>query len=295
MIATLEEPPAARQKPTLNLRVATVCGMDPETRAALAKIEDLARAGGRVAVAGVLMPDDGISARLASLGVVEGVSEPDFFRFRHVVLPYTGISPRDRHDWIEAGHPLVDLTSPHFRRAQVALGLLRMEGAQPLVIGRHDDPESRALASVAAGTRILEDTTDTARLTFEPAFGAVCQTTLSPRKVAWLVAQLRMRYRDAKVTFLNTTAPSMSARELALETLLSTGDAAVIVGKPGEASAEALAETAMRKGKPAIITPDAANLDLSALAGARRLVLTAGAFAPDAAVRAVYQTIKGSA
>lgn len=292
MIATMENPPAARPKAPYQLRIAATCGMDPETRTALAKLEDLARAGGRVAVAGAFMPDAGVSARLAQLGVREHVAEPDFFRFRHVAIPFTGISPQNRREWTEAGHPLTDLSSPHFRRAQVALGLLRMEGAQPLVIGRHDDPESMALASVSPGTRILQDTTDTARLLFSPAFGAVCQTTLSPRKVAWLVAQLRMRYRDATVTFLNTTAPGMAAREQALEAILPLSDAAVIVGDPGEASVEALVETAMRKGKPAIIAADAASLDRSALAGARRLALSAGAFATDAAVRAVYQSLK---
>jgi 4-hydroxy-3-methylbut-2-enyl diphosphate reductase IspH len=292
MIATMENPPAARQQGTYQTRVATTCGMDPETRAALVKLEELARAGGSVAVAGTFMPDAGVSARLAALGVQELVAEPDFFRFRHVVIPFTGISPRDRRAWTEAGHILTDLSSPHFRRAQVALGLLKMEGAQPLVIGRHGDPESLALASVTPGTRILQDTTDTARLAFAPAFGAVCQTTLSPRKVAWLVAQLRMRYRDAAVTFLDTTAPGMTSREQALEHALTTSDAAIIVGEPGEASVEALVETAMRKDRPAIVAANAAALDRSALEGFRRIALSAGAFATDDAIRGVYQILK---
>jgi 4-hydroxy-3-methylbut-2-enyl diphosphate reductase IspH len=292
MIATMENPPAARSNRVYQTRIATTCGMDPDARAALTKIEELARAGGRVAVAGRFMPDAGVSARLAALGVQELVAEPDFFRFRHLVIPFTGISPQDRRAWTEAGHLLTDLSSPHFRRAQVALGLLRMEGAQPLVIGRHDDPESLALAAVSAGTRILQDTTDTARLTFAPAFGAVCQTTLSPRKVAWLVAQLRMRYRDATVTFLNTTAPGMTVREQALENILANCEAAVIVGEPGEASVEALVETAMRKGKPALVATDAAALDRAALGGIRRIALSAGAFATDDAVCGVYQALK---
>ncbi|MCF7674386.1 MAG: hypothetical protein K9M97_03520, partial [Akkermansiaceae bacterium] len=61
------------------------------------------------------------------------------------------------------------------------------------VVGRHGDPESLALAATNPGTKIIQDTTDTARLVISPGFGVVCQTTLSPRKVAWLLAQLRMR------------------------------------------------------------------------------------------------------
>ena len=100
----------------------------------------------KTGVAGRFMPDRGVSARLASLGIAENVEEADFFKFRTMVTPYCGISSRQRRDWQAAGYPLEDLTSPQVRRAQVALGLLRMEGAQALVIGRHEDPESLAIS-----------------------------------------------------------------------------------------------------------------------------------------------------
>ena len=291
MNATMDRKPPPPPTRRAELRLATTCGMDADTRAALTALEALARSGS-VAVAGGFMPDAGVRAHLARLGVIEQVREPDFFKFRHVVIPYSGIAPRDRKAWEEAEHAITDLTSPHVRRAQVALGLLRMEGAQALVIGRHDDPETRALAGTSAGTRIIQDTTDTARLGYAPAFGVVCQTTLSPRRVSWLLQQLRMRYRDARVTFLNTATPAMAAREQALEKLLDWCDAVVVVGQDGEASVEALGEAALRKGKPALVAATPATFDPAALAGARRIALTAGAFAQDAAIRAIYGAIK---
>ncbi|MEI7909874.1 MAG: hypothetical protein WCK77_09590 [Verrucomicrobiota bacterium] len=292
MNVTLERQPASPPSRTIELRVATSYGMDADARNALAAITRLA-ASGRVAVAGRFMPDPGVQAQLARLGVAEQVEEVDFFKFRHIVVPFSGVSPRERKHWEEAEHALTDLTSPQVRRAQVALGLLRMEGAQPLVIGRHDDPESLALAGVTHGTKIIQDTTDTARLHFAPAFGAVCQTTLSPRRVSWLLQQLRMRYRDASVTFLDTAAPSMAARELALENLLAWCDAVVVVGQAGETSCDALLEAALRKSKPACIVSTPATFDPATLAGARRIALTAGAFALDESVRAVAALLKG--
>lgn len=281
-------PPAERK---VALQVAGTLGMDADARAAMARLIALAETR-KTGVAGCFMPDDGVSARLASLGIAENVEEADFFRFRRVVIPYGGISPRQRHDWEEVGHPLEDLTSPQVRRAQVALGLLRMEGAQGLVIGRHEDPESLALAG-GGGARILEDTTDTARLVFYPAFGVVSQTTLSPKRVEWLVQQLRFRYRDARVTFLNTVSPAMAAREEALEKLLVTCDRVVIVGRAGEASCEALLETAMRRGKPAVVVAGPDELEPTDFAGSPRVALTAGAFALDETIRAVAQALTG--
>lgn len=290
MPATMDRKPLLSPVRRIELRLATTCGMDAATRAALTALEALSRLGS-VAVAGCFMPDPGVRAQVARWGVVEGVQEPDFFRFRQVVIPFSGIPPKVRKGWEDAGYAITDLTSPLVRQAQVALGLLRMEGAQALVIGRHDDPETMALAGTSPGTRVIQDTTDTARLHFAPAFGVVNQTTLSPRRVAWLFQQLQMRYRDARVTFLNTGAPAMVAREQALEKLLDWCDAVVVVGQGGEASVEALTEAALRKGKPAHVAADPATFDPAALAGARRIALTAGAFAHDDAIREIAAAI----
>ena len=269
------------------LKLAPVFGMDVDARSALWRLEELAKEG-PVAVAGRFMPDPEVGNRLAEMGVTEEVGEEDFFRYDKVVVPYAGIAPQRKKAWENEGVPLVDLTSPQVKRAQVALALLRMDGGQPLVIGRHADAESRALAEGNPGCRILEDTTDTARLNFSPSFVAVCQTTLSPRKVSWLVQQLRHRYRDAKVNFLETLSPAMTARERALEPLMAQADRVVIVGEPGEASCEALAESALRKGRPSEII---AAPEFVKEPGNGRIVLTAGAFTLDVTIRKVADAL----
>jgi 4-hydroxy-3-methylbut-2-enyl diphosphate reductase IspH len=265
--------------------------MDSGVREALTRIGELARSR-KIGVAGRFMPDAGISARLASAGVAENVDEADFFKYQSIVIPYSGVTARQRRAWEELALPLEDLTSPGVRRAQVALGLLKMEGSQPLVIGRHDDPESHSISGGSSGAGILQDTTDTARLRFAPAFGVVCQTTLSPRRVSWLVQQLRLRWRDARVTFLDTVSPAMAAREEALERLLVVCDRVVIVGEAGESSCEALVETALRRGKTATVVASPAELGVADL-GNEKVALTAGAFATDDAVRAVAEALAG--
>lgn len=279
------------RKRVAELKIASELGMDSEAREALARIAGLAKSR-RTAVAGRFMPDAGVSARLASLGIAENVEEADFFKYQSIVIPYSGIAARQRREWEEAGHPLEDLTSPRVRRAQVALGLLKMEGAQPLVIGRHDDPESHSISGGNYGASILQDTTDTARLRFAPAYGVVCQTTLSPRRVSWLIQQLRLRWRDARVTFLDTVSPAMATREEALERLLVVCDRVVVVGEAGESTCEALVETALRRGKTATVV---ASADQLAAADFRneKVALTAGAFATDDAIRSVAEALAG--
>jgi 4-hydroxy-3-methylbut-2-enyl diphosphate reductase IspH len=274
------------------VRIAAVLGMDGDARAALDRLILLSKTK-KVGVAGRFMPDANVSIQLAALGIAEEVENADFFRYRAVVIPYGGISPKQRREWEEAGCPLEDLTSPQVRRAQVALGLLRMEGAQGLVIGRHEDPESLAISGGNSGARILQDTTDTARLLFSPAFGVVCQTTLSPRRVAWLVQQLRHRWRDSRVTFLDTISPAMKAREEALERLLVGCERVVIVGESGESSCEALVETALRRGKTATVVANPDELNPSDFSAGEKIALTAGAFADAEAIRVVAGALIG--
>lgn len=280
-------PPSQRR---ISLQVAKILGMDQDARSCLERVRQLAKSG-KVAIAGQLMPDAGVSAELAALGVTEQVEMADFPRFRSVVIPYCGITARQRRDWEPFGKVLEDLSCTQVRRAQVALGLLRMEGAQGLVIGRHEDPESIALAGSHPANRIIQDTSDTARLGFAPAFGVICQTTLSSTRVEWLVQQLRHRWRDARVTFLNTISPTWVAREAALENLLATCDQVVIVGQSGEASCESLAETALRRGKTATIVAGPEQLDRATFRTDRKVALTAGAFATDAAIHAVAEAL----
>jgi 4-hydroxy-3-methylbut-2-enyl diphosphate reductase len=282
-------PPEARR---VGLSIAGVLGMDEDAREALDRIVLLSKPR-KTCVAGRFMPDAGISARLASLGIAEDVDEADFFKYRTIVIPYSGISARQRREWEEAGYAMEDLTSPRVRRAQVALGLLKMEGARPLVIGRHEDAESQAISGGHSGTKILEDTSDTARLLFAPSFGVVCQTTLSPRRASWLVQQLRLRWRDARVTFLDTVSPAMAAREEALERLLVVCDRVVIVGEAGESSCEALVETALRRGKPAVVVDRPSRLDALDFQENEKVALTAGAFATDEVIRAVAGALVG--
>lgn len=274
----------------VEMKVCKSLGMDDDTRAALERLTTLSKTR-KIGVADRFMRDQGVSAKLAELGISENVEPEDFFRFRTIVIPYGGIPARLRREWEEAGQNLEDLTSPQVRRAQVALGLLKMEGAQALVIGRHEDPETLAISGGNSATRIIEDTTDTSRLLFSPAFGVVCQTTLSPRRVSWLVQQLRLRWRDARVTFLDTVSPAMVAREEALERLLVVCDRAIVVGETGESSCEALMETASRRGKQAITVAGPDELAIIDFAPNEKIALTAGAFATDEAIRAVAKVL----
>src|SRR6478609_8208484 len=77
-LAEMHDTPPTAKRP--EVRIATALGMDHDARAALERIAVLAKSR-KIAVAGRFMPDVGVSAHLASLGIAENVEAADFFRF----------------------------------------------------------------------------------------------------------------------------------------------------------------------------------------------------------------------
>jgi 4-hydroxy-3-methylbut-2-enyl diphosphate reductase IspH len=85
----------------------------------------------------------------------------------------------------------------------------------------------------------------------------------------------------------------MARREEALERLLPACDRVLIVGEPDEASCDALAETAMRRGKPAAVVKGAEGLAEHGILNGERIALTAGAFVADETIRKVAEALAG--
>jgi 4-hydroxy-3-methylbut-2-enyl diphosphate reductase len=274
------------------LRLAPSIGSGGELREALARLE--ARLGrGAVTVLGPLAPDAALCEAYRGRGVLEG--SPGEFRAatRTVVVPPTGLPKLLRRRWKESGHELLDLTLPAVRRAQTSLHLLAMEQARPVVVGHRDDAECAAIAGEVAGSVVVEDADQAARLPFAPKFGVVCQTLLSRRRAAAVVEALRQRHPDSRVTFLDTTSPALSECERSVEALSRWAEGILIAGEAGEASVRALIEASRRLGLPARAVADAAALDFRDFAGAARIGIAAGFYGAETGFAALAARLTG--
>jgi len=267
----------------VSIRVASRSGHSSGLRAALAQLETRLQRGA-MTIAGPLGPNAALCDRFRLLGLRE--ADPWTFRAatRTVVVPPYGLAKSVKQGWKDAGHELLDLTLPEVRRAQTSLQLLVAEGCRPVVAGSAEDPEALAIAGDLKGFAIAGDADEAARLSFSPKIGIVAQPGFSPRRARLIGEALKQRHRDAKVTFLDTTAPAMSDRERSVEELSRWAEFVMVVGEESDASARALIETARRLGLPSALcaTPSSA----SALQGCRRVLLTAGEYTPDEAIAA---------
>ncbi|MDB6078484.1 MAG: putative hydroxymethylbutenyl pyrophosphate reductase, partial [Akkermansiaceae bacterium] len=273
-----------------SIRVAPNIGHGPGLRAALAQLE-LRLQRGALTIAGPLGPNEALCEHYRKLGLRE--ADPWTFRAatRIVVVPPRGLAKSVKQGWKDAGHELLDLTLPEVRRAQTSLQLLAAEGCRPVVAGLADDPEALAIAGDLKGFAIAGDADEAARLAFSPKFGVVAQPGFSPRRARMIAEALKQRHRDARVTFLDTTAPGMAERERCVEGLSRWADFVMVIGEGSDASARALIESAQRLGLPSALIHEPDQLEASGVSGCRRVLVTAGEYTPGFCVDALVSGV----
>jgi 4-hydroxy-3-methylbut-2-enyl diphosphate reductase IspH len=133
-----------------------------------------------------------------------------------IVIPAHGAPASLKKRWKAEGRTLYDLSLPETRRVLTTLGLLKLEGAELVIIGRKDDPEVIAYVYDHRGVRVVENAEDAVRIPYAPHFGIVCQTSFCPVLARHLSSVIRNRHRDSRVTFYDTSSAEENQRRLAL-------------------------------------------------------------------------------
>lgn len=136
-----------------------------------------------------------------------------------IVIPPFGAPLSYRKEWKLQNRTVLDLSTPEVRRAQSTLALLKLEGAELLVIGRKSDPEVQAHLIDHPRVRVIENAEDAVRIPFAPAFNLICQTSHCPHLARHLTSVIQGRHRDSKVSFLDTSSTQENLRRATLTQL----------------------------------------------------------------------------
>jgi 4-hydroxy-3-methylbut-2-enyl diphosphate reductase len=168
----------------------------------------------------------------------------------------------------QAGKQLIDTTCPLVRHVHEAAQRLQAQGYHVLVIGRARHVEVRGIVGDLRDYHIIETVNDVD--TFgHPRLGVVCQST-TPRHFAEEILDLiRSKNPGKEVVFRNTICKPTRERQEALE----------------------LAESARKRGKPAVHIQSAADLEPGWLLGFETIGLTAGTSTLPDTVEEVHRAI----
>jgi 4-hydroxy-3-methylbut-2-enyl diphosphate reductase len=237
-----------------------------------------------------------VVGRLESLGAVfvdELDAVPDGAT---VVFSAHGVSPAVRATAARRGLDVIDATCPlvskvhaearRFAQAGFDIVLVGHEGHEEIEGTFGEAPEHTSVIASEADVADLEvaDPTRVAYLT---------QTTLAVDETAGVVDALRARFPDAVGPPSSDICYATQNRQDAVRALAAECDLVLVVGSENSSNSRRLVEVATRAGCEALLVEGAEQIPPAALAGVRRVGVTAGASAPEALVQRVVRALAG--
>lgn len=212
-----------------------------------------------------------------------------------VVLAAHGVSPEVRHQATDRGDlEVIDATCPLVAKVHSEARRYANHGHEIVLIGHADHEEVIGTLGEAPGRfHLVESADDVAGLGIEPdhPVAYLTQTTLATDETAEIVAALRQRFPEIAAPPADDICYATQNRQDAVRHLARACDLVLVVGSANSSNTARLVEVAMREGCRAELIEDASQLQLSWMAGASTVGLTAGASAPDFLVNDVVDTL----
>jgi 4-hydroxy-3-methylbut-2-enyl diphosphate reductase len=166
------------------------------------------------------------------------------------------------------------------------------KGRRIILIGHAGHPEVvGTMGQLPAGAVVLvESVGDVEGLAVGPgeSLAYITQTTLSVDDAAEIVAALRRRFPAISGPAKDDICYATTNRQAAVKAIAPRCEAMLVIGAPNSSNSRRLVDVAKQSGcATATLVQRASQVDWAALAGVRRLGITAGASAPERLVEEV--------
>jgi 4-hydroxy-3-methylbut-2-enyl diphosphate reductase len=274
----------------------------------------LDRYGAPVYVRRQIVHNAHVVRRLQERGAVFVQEVEEVPRGARVVLAAHGVSPAVRAQAAARDLAVVDATCPLVTKVHNEVRRYAGRGDTVFLIGHADHEEVEGTVGEAASTRpadsassagfhpptggevvVVEDVEDAAVVQpRDPGRVAYAmQTTLAVDEAEQVAAVLRHRFPALTAPRRDDICYATTNRQRAVRAVAAGADLVLVVGSPNSSNSKRLAEVAAREGARAHLLDDVGELDLTWLAGARRIGVSAGASAPDHLVDELVTCLSG--
>ncbi|RXZ33377.1 4-hydroxy-3-methylbut-2-enyl diphosphate reductase [Oxalobacteraceae bacterium CAVE-383] len=212
-----------------------------------------------------------------------------------VIFSAHGVSKAVQEEAAQRGLNVFDATCPLVTKVHIEVAKMRRDGREIVMIGHGGHPEVEGtMGQTEDGMHLVETVEDVAALQVADGgkLAYVSQTTLSVDDTADIIAALKQRFPDIAEPKKGDICYATTNRQEAVKFMAPQADVVVVVGSPNSSNSNRLREVAEKKGVPAYMVDNAAQIDPSWLQGRRRIGVTAGASAPEVLVQAVIDRLK---
>jgi len=213
-----------------------------------------------------------------------------------VVFSAHGVAPAVRTDATDRGLAVIDATCPLVSKVHAEARRFAREGYTVALIGHagHEEVEG-TLGEAPESTVLVQTAKDVARLSVadDSKVAYLMQTTLAVDEAADVAGALRERFPGMRAPGSDDICYATTNRQAAVRTVAAESDVVLVAGSRNSSNSVRLVERSVRAGTPAYLIDGADDIELSWLAGARRVGLTAGASAPPAVVSEIIEALSG--
>jgi 4-hydroxy-3-methylbut-2-enyl diphosphate reductase len=216
-----------------------------------------------------------------------------------VVFSAHGVAAAVRMDAEKRGLRVFDATCPLVTKVHMEVLRHARAGRECILIGHAGHPEVEGtLGQYTAQERgriyLVESTEDAGRIeVMDPDNVAfVTQTTLSIDDTAEIIAVLRSRFPDIIGPRKDDICYATQNRQDAVKVLAASCDLVLVVGSRNSSNSNRLREISEKCSVEAHLIDNAGEIDLSWLAGRRKVGVTAGASVPEVLVQEVIARLR---
>jgi 4-hydroxy-3-methylbut-2-enyl diphosphate reductase len=212
-----------------------------------------------------------------------------------LVFSAHGVSKAVRAEAEARGLSIFDATCPLVTKVHVEVAKMRKQGCEIIMIGHDGHPEVEGtMGQAEEGMYLVETVEDVAGLQVKnpDQLAYVSQTTLSVDDTAQVIAALKAKFPNIIEPKKGDICYATTNRQEAVKFMAPQVEVVIVVGSPNSSNSNRLREVAEKKGTPAYMVDNAAQIDPAWLEGKLRVGVTAGASAPEVLVEAVINRLK---
>ncbi len=211
-----------------------------------------------------------------------------------VVFSAHGISPAVRAAAAERNLKTIDATCPLVTKVHMEAIRYAKRGYQILLIGHADHQEVVGTRGEAPdATQVVESPDDIPGLRIDDPDKLVylTQTTLSTDDAAVIIDALKRAFPNIHHPPTEDICYATTNRQHAVRELAPSCDLTLVVGSPNSSNSKRLTEISANVGTPGVLVDDVTQLNPAWFEGVERILVTAGASAPEDLVQQLCRTL----
>jgi len=211
-----------------------------------------------------------------------------------VIYSAHGVAPEVRTQALERGLKVIDATCPLVTKVHVEAVKFAKRGGAILLIGHRDHEEVIGTSGEAPAQTIVVSSVEEARTVSPPDpenLYYLTQTTLSLDEAGQIIRVLQQRFPKIQGPPAQDICYATENRQQAVKRRAPECELLLVVGSQNSSNSKRLVEVGGNLGVPGYLIDNEGDIREEWLEGVRRVVITAGASAPEVLVQRVVERL----